>query len=180
MSTDGTEYLSASREAAREFDSRVFWLAGSAIALSLTFYQSLVKTSPVVGTGWLMLGWTLLIAAIAVVMTSFQLSVMACNCYFEATQPDAGEDVLDRGGRYSRWVEHLNWFALAAVVSGILLVCVFFFLNADLDVRKEQVDATPAESREYPSADYFTEATAATASAAATATPAATATAPGE
>jgi hypothetical protein len=144
---DGASYIEASRSAAQEFDSRVFWLAGGSIGLSLTFYQGLVTVSAVERPWLLFLGWLALIGAILVVMTSFQLSIRSCND-FAQYESAGGEDggLRDHGVRLSERVVHLNWASLALLALGLLLVCAFFFGNAGFSDSKETGSAGSQEA----------------------------------
>lgn len=129
----GSTFIDASREAAREFDSRIFWLAGGSIGLSLTFCQGLIKSGAVIRLPLLVWGWGALIASIAIVMTSFQLTIHQCNAFALYEQGDrSSRDEYDRGQRYSLWVTRFNWAALAATILGLALVCAF---NASLPAR---------------------------------------------
>ena len=129
--TDPSAYIEGSREAAKEFDSRVFWLAGGSIALSLTFYQSLAQRTVVRAAGVLLLGWIALVVAIVAVMVSFQLSVLSCNAFTEYVTGAPGDSTKrDAGIGFARRVAQLNWVALVSVGLGILVVLVFFLLNS--------------------------------------------------
>jgi hypothetical protein len=140
-------YIEGSRDAAKEFDSRIFWLAGGSIALSLTFYQDLVKQSHVASPVVLFVGWVFLLLAIVVVMVSFQLSVMSCNAFTEFETGDRGNaQKRDAGIRYAGWVTRLNWLALVSVVAGILAVLVFFLLNAGFATGKGVPNAGATEA----------------------------------
>lgn len=137
---DGLAYIEASRAAAQEFDSRVFWLAGGSIGLSLTIYQGLVKVSVVEWPWLLFVGWLALIGSVLVVMTSFQLSIRSCNEFAEYESGGRKRAQLrDHGIGLSNWVVRLNWASLALLALGLLLVCAFFLGNAGFSEGREAV-----------------------------------------
>ena len=144
---DASQYVEASRSAAQEFDSRIFWLAGGSIGLSLTFYQGLVKVSSVEHPMVLFVGWLVLIAAILVVMISFQLSIRSCNAfaqYESCGREDAS--LRDFGILLSERVVRLNWVSLTLLAFGLLLICAFFFGNAGFSENREAVRAGSQET----------------------------------
>jgi len=124
-------YVEASRDQSREYDSRVFWLSGGAIALSGAFLQSLVARdggTALQGVPVLFCSWGLLITAIIVVMAGLQVSMQMCTRwvrFLELSDPGSG----DRALKLATVVNVLNYSALALVVLGIGGIGWFVSLN---------------------------------------------------
>jgi len=126
-------YLRASQDAAKEYDARIFWLAGGAITLTFALAKSLAGQRSLVSVPWLAVGIGLFVAGLVAAMVSHQFTIQACNAWFEhqnVAQSDADRSRLaERAVRYTRGINILNWIALAAVVGGIACVSVFAIHN---------------------------------------------------
>lgn len=134
MDENSKFYIEASREQAREYDSRVFWLSGGAIALSGAFLQTLLARTgaiPLQGVWILPSSWGVLIVAIIVVMLGLQVSMEMCSRwvrFLEMADPKSAA----RAVKLATVVNVLNYVALALVVLGIGGVGWFVCLNLPL------------------------------------------------
>ena len=131
-------YLKASQDAAKEFNSRLFWLSGGAITLTFAFASGRASSHTLVLVAWLIAGVSLLIGGLLAAMVSHQFTIRACNAWYEyqnvceSEKPDdvARATALTKTAKGSTdWVKILNWAALVAVASGVACVSVFLVYN---------------------------------------------------
>jgi hypothetical protein len=120
-------YVEASRDQAKEFDSRVFWLAGGAIALSAALAQSSAQYG-LQGLGWLATGWVALLIAIFVTMISMQVSIAMCSAWIRCLEYEL-VDQGERAMKLARWLNGLNWTSLGLALFGVALLGEFALLN---------------------------------------------------
>ena len=141
---DHRRYLiDSEREAARSYDRWLLTLAGGSLGLSMAFAKDIAPKTGAEGWGWLLLAWLALVCAIALGLVCIYMSQKAHEDSlqhlddtlqeFAAKGNDAGfwarfrEE--DKDGRSALWVGRLNLISAAAFVVGVLLLCVFAYLN---------------------------------------------------
>lgn len=122
-------YMRVSQELSAESDSRLFWLAGGAIALSGAFVPQIHHALQV--TYLLVAGWVVLLVGILVVLVNHQVAAWEANkmthfILFAQTHTQKDEDAQRR--RLTAMAV-LNWVAIAVVFVGIALVLSFAVAN---------------------------------------------------
>lgn len=140
-------YLKASQEAAKEYDSRLFWLAGGAITLTFALANSMASSRVLVSFAWLAWGIGLFVLGLVMAMVSHQFTIRACHDWFEYVNLGAQQRTEEtakgmdkrksRATRLTVWITVLNYAALAAIVCGIACVSVFAIHNLSKGVRSD-------------------------------------------
>jgi len=135
----------ASQDAAREFDSRVFWLAGGAITVTFALTESIARSHPLTWLVLLSVGIGLFVAGLTVTMVGHQLTIRQCNLWVEYLRmkpdnPTGDSDQMlekrEKATRLTRWLYPLNYVALATVLGGIACVSAFAIENLSKVVAK--------------------------------------------
>lgn len=128
--------IEASREAAKEYDSRMFWLAGGAIALSAAFVQRLLESRPTMALPALLgLGWLLLLSGVVLVLQSFQIAGALyeqwINYWTCKMDTDIGDPDLCRAEalRIGKRAALLNRWSLRMILAGLAVLSAFVFMN---------------------------------------------------
>jgi hypothetical protein len=127
------QYVDASRDASSQFDARLFWLAGGAIGLSAVFVQ---RVNGHLHYPWLLaVSWASLLFGVLMVVISFQLAIRVyqewISYWMRQADGEADKAKEHRGDalRLAECTTGLNWAALAAIVLGLVFLCVFVPLN---------------------------------------------------
>jgi hypothetical protein len=137
--------MKASQDAAREYDSRLFWLAGGAITVTFALADSIAQSRALVSVAWLVAGICLFVAGLTVTMVGHQLTIRQCNLWFEYLRMKPASPTKDttemttrreKATRLTRWLFPLNYAALAAVLGGIACVSVFVIENLSKGVAR--------------------------------------------
>lgn len=121
-------YSSIGLEAAKDYDTRLFWLSGGAITLSAAGAQALRKTQSLAASCAFVFGVVLLLAAMAVVMVSFRMTAAAAGQWIRWHQ-NGDETALASARRIMTRTEVLSIVSLSLVVLGLLSLVVFYVWN---------------------------------------------------
>ena len=127
---------------AAQYDKAILTVSSSLFALSVAFLKDVAGSNPV-WAGLLILSWICLAISVCCTLTSFLTSQSALRHNQDQIAKVAKGEIPDKDTPKS--TENLNWASLKTFVIGLLLFCIFAFLNLGTD----KMDENENENTEY-------------------------------
>ena len=117
------------------FDRAILVLSGGALGLSLTFIREVVPQVGANTVGWLVGGWSLLIASLMATLISFQVSQLAFRRQRDVIEhlyghkADEEADAEKTENTPASWTNRLNIASLGLFIMGTIALTVFVAIN---------------------------------------------------
>ena len=122
------EYAQGSQELQKEFESRLFWLAGGAVTLVVAGAPALRQKGPLLISPALVASVALLVLGLVGAMVGFRVSAIMFNKYAEYWH-DHDTSKYKSAQAMQPCVTALDWGSFAAVVAGLCFAGVFYLVN---------------------------------------------------
>ncbi len=133
-------YIELQKNSSNLLDKYLLAIGMGALLLSVTFIEKIVPQPQAWTLYILLFSWVLLIASVLLTLISFYTSEKAIRKTIEILDLEYGAeagDKIDDNNKYSKITERLNFFSIASLILGIVLLTVFSFLNIKYKVNIE-------------------------------------------
>jgi hypothetical protein len=122
------QYMRGSEELQKEFETRLFWLAGGAVTLLVAGTPVLSQAGDVRFKWVLVAGVSSLLLGLMCTMIGLRVSAVMYVKLAEYFH-DWDDDVYRRAVCMRRWISFLDWGAFASVMLGVVLGGIFYLSN---------------------------------------------------
>lgn len=123
--SESQDYANVGHELQREFESRLFWLAGGVVTLGLAGTRAIDKPQSL---WWLVVGVVFVFAGLVIAMVGFRvsanISIKLAESWHEGSNPKYLEAV-----RLQPLADFCDWSSFALVVVGTGCIGYFYLFN---------------------------------------------------
>ncbi|NTW84417.1 MAG: hypothetical protein HGB36_13855 [Chlorobiaceae bacterium] len=138
--------IDTQRKLNESYDKLLITLSGGALGLSVTFLKDIIGSNEIRYPNLLLIAWALFVTSIGSILCEILFGIQAHKKAIKQVD-DKTIYVQKVGGKSSNWTTIFHWMAALSLISGLMFVSSFAFLNlGGCYVGEKNNTKAPAES----------------------------------